>query len=51
LNLSGPRPPAEADLVLWLTNPEHETNLPRESTAPIWLVRNKVDLDSASSGA
>jgi tRNA modification GTPase len=40
---------AEADLMLWLCDAEHDTNLPREGTAPIWLVRNKIDLDVTSS--
>jgi tRNA modification GTPase len=40
---------AEADLVLWLTDAEHDTNLPREGTAPIWQVRNKIDLDVIGS--
>jgi tRNA modification GTPase len=42
---------AEADLVLWLSDAEHDTNLPREGTAPIWLVRNKIDLDVTSPSA
>jgi tRNA modification GTPase len=41
---------AGADLVLWLSDAGHEANLPREGTAAIWLVRNKIDLDSAGSG-
>jgi tRNA modification GTPase len=40
---------AEADLVLWLSDAGHDKNLPRESAAPVWLVRNKIDLDSASA--
>ena len=35
---------AEADLVLWLTDAEHDINMPRRGTAPIWPVRNKIDL-------
>src|SRR5438477_614903 len=37
---------AEADLVLWISDPEHETD-PHHSEAPIWTVRNKIDLDEA----
>jgi tRNA modification GTPase len=37
---------AEADLVLWLADsPGVETR--GEGTAPVWLVRNKIDLDTA----
>src|ERR1700682_2243627 len=39
---------AEADLVLWLVDATHEKNLD-EATAPVWLVRNKIDLDAAGS--
>jgi tRNA modification GTPase len=42
---------AEADLVLWLSDAEHDPNMPREGTAPIWLVRNKIDLDVTGSSA
>ena len=36
---------AEADLVLWLADgPDAEIN--HEDTAPVWRVRNKIDLDS-----
>jgi len=38
---------AEADLVLWLTDTEGAK--PSESDAPTWIVRNKIDLDSAST--
>jgi tRNA modification GTPase len=34
---------AEADLVLWLSDPEHETQ-PAEHGAAVWKVRNKIDL-------
>ncbi len=34
---------AEADLVLWLSDPEHETQ-PAERGAAVWKVRNKIDL-------
>jgi tRNA modification GTPase len=37
---------AEADLVLWLTDAQHEKNL-QEGAAPEWTVRNKIDLDAA----
>jgi tRNA modification GTPase len=40
---------AEADLVLWLSDAEHDKNIPREGTAPTWLVRNKIDLDVTGS--
>jgi tRNA modification GTPase len=42
---------AEADLVLWLSDAEHDKNFPRDGAAPIWLVRNKIDLDSVRQGA
>jgi tRNA modification GTPase len=34
---------AEADLVLWITDAEHAGIRP-EDKAPLWLVRNKIDL-------
>jgi tRNA modification GTPase len=34
---------SEADLVLWMSDPEHETE-PDDSEAPVWRVRNKIDL-------
>jgi tRNA modification GTPase len=37
---------AEADLVLWLVDHEHE-ELPHQGSAPAWMVRNKIDLDPA----
>jgi tRNA modification GTPase len=37
---------AEADLVLWLGDAQHEGNLP-EGVAPVWMIRNKIDLDGA----
>jgi tRNA modification GTPase len=45
---------AEADLVLWLVDAQPEKkqlnkNLP-EGAAPIWVVRNKIDLDVESQG-
>jgi tRNA modification GTPase len=39
---------AEADLVLWITDAEH-TALPPEANAPLWLVRNKIDLPGADT--
>src|SRR5438105_7756268 len=40
---------AEADLVLWLSDAEHDNHAPRESKARVWRVRNKIDLDAAGS--
>jgi tRNA modification GTPase len=37
---------AEADLVLWMSGPQHEDQ-PHPGGAPVWLVRNKIDLDPA----
>src|SRR5260370_25180241 len=36
---------AEADLVLWMIDAQHERG-PQESAAPLWTVRNKIDLDT-----
>src|SRR6266478_2876871 len=41
---------AEADLVLWLIDAAHEKNRP-QGAAPLWMVRNKIDLDPAGPGA
>src|SRR6266480_3989079 len=41
---------AEADLVLWLIDVTHEKNLD-EGAAPVWVVRNKIDLDAVESDA
>ncbi len=38
---------AEADLVLWMIDTEHQES-GRAGDAPVWMVRNKVDLDVAS---
>jgi tRNA modification GTPase len=38
---------AEADLVLWLA--DVDGTQPAESDAPVWVVRNKIDLDSSPS--
>src|SRR5882724_4598640 len=35
---------AEADLVLWMIDAQHEQG-PQKSAAPVWTVRNKIDLD------
>ena len=37
---------AEADLVLWLADGADE-KIDHGGAAPVWLVRNKIDLDSA----
>ncbi|KWV45838.1 tRNA modification GTPase MnmE [Bradyrhizobium macuxiense] len=39
---------AEADLVLWLTDSADGAGV--HGTTPVWLVRNKVDLDAARAG-
>ena len=39
---------AEADLVLWISDPQHE-DTPHQGTAPVWRVRNKIDLDAAGA--
>ena len=39
---------AEADLVLWLADAQHEKIL-HEGAAPVWTVRNKIDLDARKS--
>src|SRR4051795_8436773 len=36
---------AEADLVLWLADPEHE-KIGHQGDVPVWLVRNKIDLEA-----
>jgi tRNA modification GTPase len=36
---------AEADLVLWMMDAQHEQR-PQEGAAPLWTVRNKIDLDA-----
>jgi tRNA modification GTPase len=41
---------AEADLVLWLTDARHEESRPQDA-APLWVVRNKIDLDPAKPDA
>ena len=39
---------ADADLVLWLVDAQQKKGL-HEGAAPVWTVRNKVDLDSGRS--
>jgi tRNA modification GTPase len=41
---------AEAELVLWVTDPQHREPS-QGGAAPVWTVRNKIDLDAAGSGA
>lgn len=41
---------AEADLVLWISDPQHQEHPPR-GPAPVWTVRNKIDLDAAGAEA
>jgi tRNA modification GTPase len=36
---------AEADLVLWMSDPQHDDR-PHQGDTPVWRVRNKIDLDS-----
>jgi tRNA modification GTPase len=39
---------AEADLVLWMIDARHEESL-QQAAAPVWVVRNKIDLDAATA--
>jgi tRNA modification GTPase len=41
---------AEADLVLWLADAANQT-IERNGAAPVWVVRNKIDLDAATQPA
>src|SRR3954470_11590384 len=41
---------AEADLVLWLVDAPDEKD-PDKNAVPVWMVRNKVDLDEAEPAA
>jgi tRNA modification GTPase len=41
---------AEADLVLWLTDADGATIEGSGDDVPVWLVRNKIDLDRAGTG-
>jgi tRNA modification GTPase len=40
---------ADADLVLWLTGPDAEVEERTSGTAPVWTVRNKIDLEATVS--
>ena len=40
---------AEADVVLWMIDAQHEQS-PQEGAAPVWTVRNKIDLDAGLAG-
>ena len=37
---------ADADLVLWMVDGSHQES-PDEGAVPVWVVRNKIDLDAA----
>ena len=39
---------AESDLVLWMMDAEQEQR-PQEAAAPLWTVRNKIDLDAVGA--
>jgi tRNA modification GTPase len=41
---------AEADLVLWMSDPQQD-EIPHHEGAPVWRVRNKIDLGAAGSDA
>jgi tRNA modification GTPase len=41
---------AEADLVVWMSDPQHQEQ-PHRGPAPVWTVRNKIDLDAAGAEA
>jgi tRNA modification GTPase len=41
---------AEADLVLWMIDAQHKAS-GRAGEAPVWVVRNKIDLDSLGDSA
>jgi tRNA modification GTPase len=41
---------AEADLVLWMIDARHEGGRDRK-TGPVWVVRNKIDLDARDAGS
>lgn len=41
---------SEADLVLWLSDQPSVTHL-HEGVTPVWMIRNKVDLDANESGS
>jgi tRNA modification GTPase len=41
---------ADADLVLWLVDGQYDENL-HEASSPVWIVRNKIDLDDGEQEA
>ncbi len=41
---------AEADLVLWMSDPQHDER-PEQGDAPVWRVRNKIDLSRTALDA
>jgi tRNA modification GTPase len=41
---------AEADLVLWMCDAQHGEGRP-DLDAPVWIVRNKIDLDAVADNA
>src|SRR5438552_4261367 len=41
---------AEADVVLWMIDAQHEQS-PQQGAAPVWTVRNKIDLDAVGTDA
>ena len=41
---------AEADLVLWMSDPQHDEH-PEQGAAPVWRVRNKIDLSGTGADA
>jgi tRNA modification GTPase len=41
---------ADADLVLWLTDSEHEREAAVPAASTVWIVRNKIDLESGQGG-
>src|SRR5450631_453630 len=41
---------ADADLVLWLVDAQHDEDL-HDASTPVWIVRNKIDLDDAEPDA
>ncbi|WGD52647.1 tRNA uridine-5-carboxymethylaminomethyl(34) synthesis GTPase MnmE [Bradyrhizobium sp. CB1650] len=41
----------DADLVLWLTGPGADLDGRPDETTPVWLVRNKIDLDEGAPKA
>jgi tRNA modification GTPase len=41
---------AEADLVLWLSDAQHEEENVHKGAAPVWMIRNKIDLERATPG-